>query len=96
MSLPGFIEYLFYGFEQRENGSVFFNAETYENSMAAGSQMGEDALNDEPSQEMSYEQDILGYDAHTGKEFTRILKRKPIRYYIPGLVGGQKSTASIK
>ena len=27
MSLPGFIEYLFYGYEQRENGSVFFNAE---------------------------------------------------------------------
>lgn len=52
MSLPGFIEYLFYGFEQRENGSVFFNAETYENSMA-GSQAGEDI--EEPSQEMSFE-----------------------------------------
>ena len=49
MSLPGFIEYLFYGFEQRENGSVFFNAETYENSMATSSQMGGENDDMEPS-----------------------------------------------
>lgn len=27
MSLPGFIEYLFYGFEQQESGAPFFSAE---------------------------------------------------------------------
>lgn len=59
-----------------------------------GSMAGEGM--DEPSQEMSYEQEILGFDAQTGKEFTRVRKRKPLRYYIPGLVGGQKSSSSIK
>ena len=32
MSLPGFIEYLFYGYEQRDSESGFFNNENYENS----------------------------------------------------------------
>ena len=32
MSLPGFIEYLFYGYEQRESESGFFNADNYENT----------------------------------------------------------------
>ena len=38
MSLPGFIEYLFYGYEQRESESGFFNAENYENTASVGDQ----------------------------------------------------------
>ena len=54
-------------------------------------------MQDEPSEgnEESYEQEMLGYDAITGKEFTRERKRKPMRYYVPGLIGGYKNQASI-
>ena len=37
MALPGFIEYLFYGYEQREKESGFFTPENFENSAAADS-----------------------------------------------------------
>ena len=53
---------------------------------------------DEPSEtnnDESYTHEILGYDAITGKEFTRERKRKPMRYYVPGLIGGSKNSASI-
>ena len=30
MALPGFIEYLFYGYEQRENETGFFNPENFQ------------------------------------------------------------------
>lgn len=75
MSLPGFIEYLFYGYEQRDSESGFFNNENYENSAsidqrknaAADQQMAEEPS--ESQNEESFEQEILGYDAVTGKEF---------------------------
>lgn len=35
MSLPGFIEYLFYGYEQRENETGFFNPENFENNSSS-------------------------------------------------------------
>ena len=39
MALPGFIEYLFYGYEQREKESGFFTPENFENSAAADSRL---------------------------------------------------------
>ena len=45
--------------------------------------------------EASYEKEMLGTDPKTGKEFSRVRKRKPMRYYMPGIVGGRKNKASI-
>ena len=57
MSLPGFIEYLFYGYEQRESESGFFNADNYENTASvaeqkAGSQADQRMVED-PSDEQN-------------------------------------------
>ena len=92
MALPGFIEYLFYGYEQKENESgSFFCPENYDNSEPVTDSCMEDSVNNEES----YEQEILGKDSVTGKEFTRKRKRKPMRYYLPGLIGGRKSPETI-
>lgn len=96
MALPGFIEYLFYGYEQREKESGFFTPENFENSAAADSQMVQEPSDDQQLNEESYEHEVLGYDSVTGKAFTRERKRKPMRYYLPGLIGGCKNPASIK
>lgn len=96
MALPGFIEYLFYGYEQSENQSGFFCEEnTYTQGSSSDKNMGDDGT-EEPLNELSYENEMLGYDAVTGKEFSRVRKRKPMRYYIPGIVGGCKNPRSIK
>ena len=47
MALPGFIEYLFYGYEQREKESGFFTPENFENSAAADSQMVQEPSDDQ-------------------------------------------------
>ena len=98
MALPGFIEYLFYGYEQKENeSSSFFCPENYENSEATDSKMGDDMTGGcDIDNEESYEQEVLGVDSVTGKEFTRKRKRKPMRYYLPGLIGGRKSPETLR
>ena len=96
MALPGFVEYLFYGYEQNLNeDSSFFCPENYENSASVDQRMADDQFFDQDNDE-SYAQDVLGFDPITGKEFTRERKRKPMRYYLPGLIGGKKSPESIK
>lgn len=104
MALPGFIEYLFYGYEQNESGSGFFNPQNYEHEGAAAHEFSDQRMNssdqqtanNEASNEESYEHEVLGFDPMTGKEFTRVRKRKPMRYYLPGLIGGSKNPESIK
>ena len=53
MSLPGFIEYLFYGYEQRESESGFFNPENYENTTSVAEQkaagQADQRMNEDPS-----------------------------------------------
>lgn len=56
---------------------------------------GEQSAAEDEDNEESYTQEVLGVDTVTGKEFTRIRKRKPIRYYLPGLIGGSKNPESI-
>jgi len=95
MALPGFVEYLFYGYEQNMNeDSSFFCPENYE-SAQRDQRMGDDPSEDQDNDE-SYTQDVLGYDAVTGKEFARERKRKPMRYYLPSLIGGLKNPESLK
>ena len=88
MALPGFIEYLFYGFEDKN----FFNQENLESFQAMDIRMAEEEQEGGgQDNEASYEQEVLGYDTVTGREFTRIRKRKPLRYFLPGLIGGCKN-----
>lgn len=99
MSLPGFIEYLFYGYEQRGSETGFFNPENFESSSQMNAGSSDQRMADDPSEtnnDESYTHEILGYDAVTGKEFARERKRKPMRYYVPGLIGGAKNRASIQ
>ena len=98
MALPGFIEYLFYGYEQRDRESGFFNAQQFEHSEAceSDSQMLADPGFGGESNDDSYQQEMLGIDLMTGKAFTRERKRKPMRYYIPDLIGGRKNTDTIQ
>jgi hypothetical protein len=51
MALPGFVEYLFYGYEQNlnEDGSFFF-AENYK-SASSDQRMGEDPSEDQDNDE---------------------------------------------
>lgn len=94
MALPGFIEYLFYGYEQSESEG-FFSPAMYENKEKLDQNMGDESSG-LPNNEESYEHEVLGYDPVTGKEFTRLRKRKPMRYYLPGIIGGVKNSDSMK
>ena len=59
--------------------------------MEAG--QGNDAtLTEEVDNEDSYQNEVLGVDPQTGEKFSRVRKRKPMRYYIPGLISGGKSS----
>lgn len=67
MALPGFVEYLFYGYEQNINeDSSFFCPENYENSAQSDQRMGDDQFPDQDNDE-SYAQEVLGFDPITGK-----------------------------
>jgi hypothetical protein len=79
MAMPGFMMYIFKGFEDTtaSNGSFF-------DQLNEGKDEGSD--DDMPSDEgediPEYRDDILGFDQRTGKEYMRQRKRKPNRYLI--------------
>ena len=97
-ALPGFIEYLFYGYEESDKETSFLYHKNSVQDQVMESNITQEVAEsiEDPSNEDSYQQELLGVDPVTGKEFTRVRKRKPMRYYIPGLIGGRKNTSSIK
>jgi len=52
-------------------------------------------MSESVSFEDSYRGELLGVDPQTGQSFTRVRQRKPMRYYLPGLIGGHKNMQSI-
>ena len=57
--------------------------------------MAQEDPEEDMSNEDSYRGDVLGVDPQTGMEFSRVRHRKPMRYYLPGLIGGRKNTKSM-
>ena len=70
MAIPGFMMYLFHGFE-----SSFF--EELDNELFDND--SRDKLDEEGEEEDS---EVFGYDNLTGKQYPRIRKRKPNRYQL--------------
>jgi len=56
---------------------------------------GQEDMSESVSFEDSYRGELLGVDPQTGQSFTRVRQRKPMRYYLPGLIGGHKNMQSI-
>lgn len=88
MCLPGFIEYIFYGFSAQESG--FYDLKSADEK---GSGAGEDTAmggddDDDEEEEQSYENEVFGVDPKTGMQFQRERRRKPMRYH--GIIGSIK------